>query len=1120
MTRRSQPIRPLQPALPEKLVVGDFLLAVEAYTERGRRLPGGGVRGASGTAWTSFQCGPWAILDLSGVMERPIMPFALKVVDKVEHPQTQISYVAARQLRSGIQLGEVLRLDVAMPVEDLAELIKGGLHLGDWLPGGKKKGQILVRFENVTIQPDPGDPSQGRIVEGEAVYPAEPRKPDVLRLALDGFTAEIHSLVLTPGGATADVTLILPHTLGASDNCGPAMLHLGSTAITSRCELYAERPDAAFGPWIVGETGMIISGTGYTADFSPAKSPIPRPTFWKGLKLHRGTADGTALLSRDSNTGYMAAHYTLWSTWVAAGGFEGEIRLIEALEFQPVNPFGTVVGIEGGWLRAAGSRIVGGQLGPGWVSPPAIGACDGSPGRPLKAKFLRVDVLTDMDVAGEVTFDAGTQMAWGELTHTGSETVAWMANARSGYLYLPAGPAPTLNPEMPAGFLDPGLVGGAAGNLAALKAKGISGVTITFLRDLLIFSPDRPNGTNNPILVPHIHGWMRIASQGVDGELEEIESASDQELGDITRTGYVGNKPFKSTLFHMNRMEMLLQYITSAVFDSQINGTLDIPEPCKIPRLEFADMELTSTANLAGGDIVLPSSGVKLDYWQLDLVPTGNPAQAGVASVRTGRLVFLAAGIAEPRHFSRPFALTWGEMLADGNLGELFLNLNTYGQRFDGIPYSPSTLALSKYVAGNTDGFLATCGTVHINFFGPHLVNIQDARHADSSPPFNNRIVTVPKNGGLSCPATDLHLAGTWRDSVGRNLAVFDFPDVTMDYHDKAQDGFLGSGGSELGFLHSNPINSTIEIHRDVIDVSLRSAETHDIDLSLLARLGAMSSIAGCVRIEGPTLQRISVYGMLEQSASPGDSILGPKAGYAVEINITVTPSTLDFYASGDMLFTVLATAVDVSAQVHLFQDFARGSAEGEISGQIDCNTAVAGLEGAGQVTWYADGSTAYLQGKLKMTICGWAGGGSLEGGLFLGLNVDRARAWVLAAGGDKFGISNAILPPVLSGVYGYGQVSFSVNWYIFGGGVQLFAGIGFFAGAHGGGIFGRCGIHVFGEILGGLVSASAWANLALMVGIPLYFEGSFGLEGCVVWVVCASVEVTAGLGSDGFYLV
>ena len=86
---------------------------------------------------------------------------------------------------------------------------------------------------------------------------------------------------------------------------------------------------------------------------------------------------------------------------------------------------------------------------------------------------------------------------------------------------------------------------------------------------------------------------------------------------------------------------------------------------------------------------MLPPAGLPLEYWDLQLVPTGAPGQAGVVSVRTGRVLLTAAGIAEPLHFTRPFGLTWGEMLADGNLGELFLDFNNWGQRFDGLDVQP-----------------------------------------------------------------------------------------------------------------------------------------------------------------------------------------------------------------------------------------------------------------------------------------------------------------------------------------------------------------------------------------------------------------------------------------------
>jgi len=81
-----------------------------------------------------------------------------------------------------------------------------------------------------------------------------------------------------------------------------------------------------------------------------------------------------------------------------------------------------------------------------------------------------------------------------------------------------------------------------------------------------------------------------------------------------------------------------------------------------------------------------------------------------VVSVRTGRLVFTAAGISEKVHFAQPFKLIWAEMLADGNLGELFFDYNNYGQRFDGFNYNPCNIMLSKFVTGATDGYLRPAG--------------------------------------------------------------------------------------------------------------------------------------------------------------------------------------------------------------------------------------------------------------------------------------------------------------------------------------------------------------------------------------------------------------------------
>jgi hypothetical protein len=152
-----------------------------------------------------------------------------------------------------------------------------------------------------------------------------------------------------------------------------------------------------------------------------------------------------------------------------------------------------------------------------------------------------------------------------------------------------------------------------------------------------------------------------------------------------------------------------------------------------------------------------------------------------------------------------------------------------------------------------------------------------------------------------------------------------------------------------------------------------------------------------------------------------------------------------------------------------------------------------------------------------------------MEGGFFVGNGVPKQLAWVLESTNPHFGVSQAILPSTLTGVFGYGQHSRAANFaYVFSGGVELYAGMGAFnvvppgmspafAGVVGFPyVIGACGIYAHGEILGGVVSASAWGNLSLRGPLPVYFEGTFGLEGCVLWTVCDSVEVTADINDSG----
>jgi hypothetical protein len=120
--------------------------------------------------------------------------------------------------------------------------------------------------------------------------------------------------------------------------------------------------------------------------------------------------------------------------------------------------------------------------------------------------------------------------------------------------------------------------------------------------------------------------------------------------------------------------------------------------------------------------------------------------------------------------------------------------------------------------------------------------------------------------------------------------------------------------------------------------------------------------------------------------------------------------------------------------------------------------------------------------------------------------------------------------------MFGYAKASDSINLYVFSGGIEVYAGVGGFvltpaqvvdlnAKASGPGVglpfvIGNVGFHVWGEILGGLVSADGTVDLQIIAPYPFSFQGTLGLEGCVLWAVCGSVDVTVGVNSsEGFFV-
>jgi hypothetical protein len=287
-------------------------------------------------------------------------------------------------------------------------------------------------------------------------------------------------------------------------------------------------------------------------------------------------------------------------------------------------------------------------------------------------------------------------------------------------------------------------------------------------------------------------------------------------------------------------------------------------------------------------------------------------------------------------------------------------------------------------------------------------------------------------------------------------------------------------------------------------------------------------------------LQRATLSSELEKQ---DDANIALRAATYGRVEWMLTPNVTSVEVAGDMYLTILVGGnIQVTGRALFTVDRALDFVAGEVDGRFDTGTALglSSVSANGQLNWHIGtlGGDSYqsIQGKLAVNVVSVVAGSSSEGGFYVGLNAPKAEAWVLATGGDKFKLNMAPLPVRLTGVYGYGKASTSINVWVFSGGMEVYAGLGGFMlspaqvvdlGATSTlspvglpFVVGNVGIHIWGEILGGLVGAGGWGDFNVIAPYPFSFQGTIGLEGCVAWVVCGNVDVTAGLNSeDGLFV-
>jgi hypothetical protein len=919
---------------------------------------------------------------------------------------------------------------------------------------------------------------------------------------VEGYHLLVHDIYMFPDTAHGSVS-VSSACLYDTTGCEPAEIGPFTSKLSPLPDIHKNLAVADRGPYRVGETGIIImSKEEVLVDLSRTITPTKVE-----IKMKRGVTVEQSGMDT-CNTGYLYGYYTFNDGILAPSGFSATLVLANPWKFHSLIPMGFEVNLTNGQLEIDKCKIKKGKFVNGDIVLPSDsnGVLDPA-GQPVRAAYdsLLVDSLLDL----RASVDIDKEMKWG----------GFGLNAAYTYFKLPAKP-----------YAYHTVV--KSDTFERVKVDTLIGLIIPHFggtHDVLtVYSGD----ANNPLKFEKMGGsdnmkrnigWFNLEMQGIRGHLSSNVETPDMHvlIGKPGKPGYLAGSSFNTTFIHdesdtASLKFMKFWFVGNSSFNTDLRGQFEIPYPSNI-KPPFREVGVTSTASFAGGNAFFPDDTLTLDYWGVGLT-----SERGVISVRIGEIIYTNAEIHEPVHFSKGFNILWGEMLADGNLGEFYFNHNAAHQKFDGFPITLDSAALSRYVASKPGELVVRCG-IHFNFFGePNtFITIHDAKHTVSTPPFYGRLITIDPE--------EFALFRNW----GSGIADMDFDEIGYDATD--QNGFIGTGEVDFDFFANSPVHAEIELDSLYIKICVLETQVHDL-LLLDVELASVGEIWGCAVIKGDELERIAIGGRLESTVGGGFDLLVPKAGVGVEVSMAVTPTISTFAANGEMYLYVFGTDIEMTGSVFLKTDRAARSVEGEIKGAFDLSAIGVDIAADGQANWFFSPGVNYIQGRLAVDICSITLGAGLSGGLFIGLNAPKDQVWVIregSSGSRRFGINMANVADLVTGVYIFGDVEISVGFAgIIEGGVEIYAGVGAFVGGSynnsdgsatenaGFYVVGVVGVYIYGEILWGLVSASAWGELEMYFGHPMGFEGTFGLRGCVLWVICGEIEITAGMNSvRGFYV-
>jgi hypothetical protein len=1038
--------------------------------------------------------------------------------------------------------------------------------------------KILVEFSNVRIVPMDPIPGRnmdrlGRITRGDVLYPTTPRYPETLKMIIDTFLIYINSLKIYPNSAVCNLRMIFPPEAALGEKCLPLGISLEDVGINVFGELYAELTELKIPPFRIGDLGMrLVTGKGIIIDFSSNQSYPGIHPLWRGVILLTGAVEGTYMSNElvISNIGFLQTNYKFKDATINAKGFSASLLSTEKFSYSLSNPIGYRIDVLEGIVLISESRITGGELTECLITLPKKAIINGSRTE-VVLQANKLIILSDGRIFGQVKTSG--IVSWGlfhidpirpsysiyySLYVDGAKAVFFtspdvtdmnptfwpLLQSSSEEVFIQ--PDLTLERNLPDGWNTEVNSEQEFNSQSQLKINRIQGITFLGCDSAVIHTRDTPG--NIALIFPGDSKgtWINVSDAGIHGQLSLLNGRITKKrqagqgtygysvpvtrnLGDTLANYYMADPAFAVDFCYRNDSINYIQFVNSAAFDANFKGLVKINPPWDTD-MPFKLMRTTSTSHIVGGQINFDQL-MSLPYWGLNVVPRAT--QGGtttVISVKTGQIILVGVGLEEKRHFSQPFFISWGDILADGNIRRLEFDYNAAGQTFDGFDYSPSIVQLSPYLPSD-EGYLHIGGTAQFDFFGSKYLNILDYKDIRNVNPYNNRRIELGLIADPLFTPTDTVLDQEWAYGLGHFY-------YKIQYDKANQNGFIGEGKCGLGSLRVPTItsdltvtteqlnlkeaalSSSIVMNSSNINMFIHEEDESDFGLDYVGRIAQMSGIYGCACLEDGQLKRIQLSMSLKTSSA--NFAVDNAEDCSVDLLYTPTISQLTINGKINVNFGYSLVRLDLLGRIRLSMDTQATAIDGDFMGELDFSVLIGHLAAKGEGSFHLGADYMAMQGSGDVSLITPIWGGGVRGGFFIGWNVPKDKAWILSYATEKIDPRNLLPNSVekLTGVYGYAGFSRSISYWAFSGGFDIAAGLGGFFGMPEKNCptgvrlatldqfsLGQLHLSAYGKILGGFAEIKGTTEIALTSPCPYKYVGDLWLEGCV-WKLCKTVKV------------